>query len=221
MKKIRDYFSNLIKGVKKIVKDLPRHRCLQNRKRNILIVTVVAVILLAVLLARFVLIAALVNGRPISRIAIIQGLEKQYGQTILDNLIDKNLAYQEAGKLKISVSQDEINTELQKIGDVLKNQNITLQDALASQGLTQSQLVEQIRFQKTVEAILTPKITVSDQEIKDYFTKNKDVFDKKATLESVKDQIKEQLFQEKLTTEYKTWIADLRAKAKINYFVNY
>lgn len=228
MKNIKKYTSNLIGNFKKKVelgkktlRDIPKHPCFKDKRRNIIILVAVILIVLAILLARFVLVAALVNGWPISRINIIQGLEKQYGTEALDNLISRNLVYQEAKNLKVNITQNQIDEEIKAIEDVLQKQNVTLDQALAAQGLTKDQLAEQIKFQKTVEAILMPKIAISDEEIKTYFTENRDYFDKKATVETVKDQIKEQLFQEKLTTEYQTWLTDLKAKAKIRYFVNY
>jgi hypothetical protein len=228
MKKIKKYFLDVAKNLKrkiefgkKTLKNISKHSYFKNRRRNIVVLTIAIILILIILLARFIFVAALVNGWPVSRIKILQGLEKQYGQEVLDNLISRNLVYQEARNLKISISQTEIDDEIKAIEDILLKQNVTLEQALISQGLTQKDLEDQIKFQKTVEAILTSKINISDEEIKDYFAQNKDYFDKGATLETVKDQIEEQLFQDKLTTEYQTWISDLKVKAKIRYFVNY
>ena len=228
MKKVKKIINILLKNlgkkaqvIKNYFKNLLNCKCFKNKKLNIIVIVVTTLIILSVLLLRFLFVAALVNGWPVSRLNIIQGLEKQYGAEVLDNLINKKLVYQEAKTLKITITQEQIDNEVKAIEDVLQKQNVTLDQALTSQGVTKDELIEQIKFQKTVENILTPKITISDEEVKTYFTENKDFFDKKATLETVKDQIVEQLFQEKLTAEYKTWIADLKAKAKINFFVNY
>ncbi len=228
MKRIKKILDGLLKklgnksqAAKRSLQNLLKCKCFKNRRRNIIVLVVVIFLLLAILLSRFVLVAALVNGWPVSRLSIVQGLEKKYGAEALDNLVSRNLVYQEAKNLKVVISQSDIDQEIKAIENALGKQNVTLDQALTSQGLTKDELVEQIKFQKTVEEILTPKITISDEEIKTYFTENKDYFDKKATVETVKAQIEEQLFQEKLTTVYQAWIAELKAKAKINYFVKY
>lgn len=228
MKNIKKYLTNISKNIKKNIekgkqsfRNLSKIKYLQNKKRNIIVLTVLGIILLTFVLLRFVFVAALVNGWPVSRLNIVQGLEKQYGAQVLDNLVSRSLVYQEAKNLKINVTQEQIDTELKNIEDILQKQNVTLDQALASQGLGKNELIEQIKFQKTVEEVLTPRISITDEEIQNYFTQNKDYFEKGATAKSVEDQIKEQLYQEKLTEEYQVWIADLKAKAKINYFVNY
>jgi CRISPR/Cas system type I-B associated protein Csh2 (Cas7 group RAMP superfamily) len=98
---------------------------------------------------------------------------------------------------------------------------MSLDEALSLQNQSKNDLVEQIKIQKTVEKILADKIVVTDEEVKDYFQKNKDLFEKGATLEEVSSEIKNQLAQSKLSSEYQAWISDLKAKASINYFVNF
>ena len=82
-------------------------------------------------------------------------------------------------------------------------------------------LVEQITIQKSVEAILCQKINISDEDISKYFEENKELLQKDAKLEDVREDIRKQLFQQKLNEEYTKWIAELKGKAKILYFVNF
>ena len=72
-----------------------------------------------------------------------------------------------------------------------------------------------------IEKLLADKVKVSGEEIKEYYDKNKDMFDKTKTFEELKDDIKDQVYQGKLSQEYKKWIQDIRSSAKINYFVNF
>jgi foldase protein PrsA len=172
-------------------------------------------------LSRSLFVAALVNGKPITRYSLVRDLEAQGGKATLNNLIEKSLIFQEAAKASVKVDTATVDGEIKKIEDNLKTQNLTLDEALTARGLTRDSLSEQIKIQKTVEGLLSSKISTTDDEIKTYFDQNKTLFDKAAKLDDVKEQIKEQLITQKLSAEYQKWIADLKAKAKINYFVNF
>ncbi len=166
----------------------------------------ILILIIIVLAVRFFVIAAVVNGQPITRIKLIQELERQGGQSILDNLIEKSLVFQEANNQKISVSQEELDSEVKSIEDYIKGQGLSLDEALSARGQTRTDLIEQIKLQKLVEKMLSSKISVTDEEIKEYFSANGSLYDKGTKLESVKDEIKATLFQQKLSEEYNTWI---------------
>ena len=158
-------------------------------------------------------VAAVVDGHPISRFALIHELEKQDGSQVLSALVSKQIVAEEARKNNIVVTQADIDAEISKIETTIKSQGQTLDDALASQGWTRADLEDQVKTQIIVERILADKVKVSDQEIDDYIktTKSTDSRDNIATL----------LKQQKLTTEYQTWIAGLMAKAKVEYWVKF
>src|SRR3989344_199431 len=58
------------------------------------------------------IVAATVNGAPISRLSIIRQLEKTSAKQVLDEMINKKLIESEAAKKGITVSNDEIKAEL-------------------------------------------------------------------------------------------------------------
>lgn len=170
---------------------------------------------------RSVFIAAIVNGKVIPRLTVLTISEKQSGKLALDNLVDKSLIFSEAKKQKVDISKTMIEEEIKKIEDILAKQNTTLDQALEVGRQTRKDLEEQIKIQKTVETILGQKINISEEEINDYFSKNKEFFGKNAKLDTFKGQIKDEIYKQKLTSEYATWIEDLRAKAKIFYFLKF
>jgi len=181
------------------------------------------IILIAILLAltKSLFVAAIVNGTPISRLAVVRQLEKQGGTEALNTFIERTLIFGEAKKQGVSVSKEVIDSQLTSIEELLKGQGLTLDEALEARWQTRSELTEQIRIQKTVEAILFQKINVSEEEIAAYFEENRELLDEGATLEDVKEDIRNQLSQQKLNAEYQNWIGELKAKAKIFYFVNF
>jgi len=165
-------------------------------------------------------IAATVNGSPISRLAIIQKLEKDSGKNLLESLIIEKLVQNEVNAKKIVVSNDEINGEIKKIEDQIAAQGTTLDAALASQGMSKEDLKKQVILQKEVEKLVADKINVTDEEAAQYIKDNKIPIPKgqEATTTA---QIKDELRNQKLSTEGNALITALKSQARIHYFVNY
>lgn len=185
-------------------------------------VIIAAIIVLAALAFAYkgLFVAATVGSSPISRLAVIQKLEKSLGKSVLDSLVVEKLIQQEAKAKKIVVSGDEINEEIKKIEEQMTQQGFTLKDELSAQGMTMNDFKKQILLQKQVEKLLTDKIKVTDEEAAQYIKDNSIPMPKgqEATTTS---QIKDDLQNQKLSLESSALIKDLRAKAKIRYFVNY
>ena len=188
-------------------------------KTVIIIVVIIALGVLAYVY-KGLFIAATVNGSPISRLAIIQELEKASGKDLLDSLIIEKLVQNEANAKKIIVSNDEINGEIKKIEDQIVAQGATLDAALAAQGMSMEDLKKQIIFQKEVEKLVVDKINVTDEEVAQYIKDNQ-VSIPEGQEAATNDQVKNELRNQKLNTEAQALISDLKAKAKIRYFVNY
>jgi foldase protein PrsA len=213
---------NIAKEGIKTVKNLTKKIKLPKfGKKGIIALSVILGLIVIALLVRFFFIAAVVNGKPIGRIEVLSIAQKQGGKTILDSLIDQSLVFQEGKKQKINISKTQIDAEVKTIEDTLNAQNITLEDALSMSNQTRDELNEQVKVQLIVEGILGPKIAVTDEEVQDYYTTNKAYFAANAKLTDLKPQIQDAIYKQKLTNEYTTWIAVLRAQAKILYFVNY
>lgn len=181
------------------------------------------VIILAVLVFSFkgLFVAALVNGEPITRIAVLSELEKQGGKQALASLVNQALILQEARKKNVQVSQAEIDKAVKQIEDSLKTQGQNLDTALAVQGMTKQDFQMQLKLRSLVEKLLADKIAVTDQEIAEYIEKNKDTLPANLKEDEIKKGVKEQLRQQKMASASQTWLQELNKNAKINYFVNY
>ena len=170
--------------------------------------------------------AASVNGRLISRFSVIKSLEKQGGKTTLDTIILKTLINQEAKKRKVDVTEKELDTELLKIESNVTSQGTTLEALLLQQGMTKKDLANEIKLQLLVTKMVSDKVSVTEKEIDDYLAGQKEQFSLSSTTEEAapeitKEQAKEAVKQQKLQTEIQTFVADLKAKDKINYFIKY
>lgn len=193
-------------------------------KENKLLSIGFIVILVAFMFGYFLkgfFVAALVNGKPISRIRVIRELEKTQGLAVIDNIVTEELIRQEARKLKISVSKADVDAEIATIEESLKSQSQNLDEILAAQGMTRSELVKNIELQKLIEKILTDEVTVTDEEVQKYIDDNKASFPEGTNMEEVKTLVKQQLVQQKVSSEFQAWIDGVKKASKINILVKY
>lgn len=179
-----------------------------------------AIVIAAIFYARSVFVAATVDGTPITRLSVIRQLEKQGGKNVLDALIAEYLIEHEAAQKGITVSEDDINQEVQKISASVVAQGGTLEAALAQKGLTQDDLHKNIRVQKMIEKLLADKLQITQQEIDKFIADNK-VAIPKGQEAQMNAQVVSQLRNQKLNQEAGILIGALKAKASITQYVNY
>lgn len=190
-------------------------------KRRLLWLVIVFALALLLYQYKGALVAATVNGKPVSRYELIRELERQSGEEALDSLITKQLIVQEAAKNGVSVTEDEVRSEIEQIEQSISAQGMTLDEALELQGQSRAALEESIRLNKLMEKLISSDISVSDEEVSQYYEQNKELLGENAKFEDMKEDIKQQLYQQKLSERASQWLGDLKNNAKINYFVSF
>jgi len=140
------------KKIKKATNKLLNKKALN--KKALIALLVVFVLVATGLLLKKELVVATVNGQPISRLTLIREMEKSSGKQVLEGLIGRTLILQEAKKQNASISQEEIDQEMEKIEENLKSQGQDLNQLLSFQGIAKTELEEQIRIQKLVEKLV-------------------------------------------------------------------
>ena len=170
--------------------------------------------------AKFFL-AASVNGQLVSRLSVIKALEKQGGRKILDDMILKILITQEAKKRKITVTKKDLDAEIKKIETNITSQGMTLDQLLQQQGMSKSDLIEEVNIQMLLTKMIGDSIKVSEKEIDEYIDLQKKQLPEDSTQEFPREQVKATINQQKLQEKAQSFIAELKAKAKINYFIEY
>lgn len=192
----------------------------KNKKIAYIILAVILIGAIIYALKGFV-IAAMVNGEPVSRLTVISELEKQSGKAALDAIITRKLIVQEAQKKNIVVSQKDIDAEVKKIESQFAGQGQKLDDLLAAQGLSKTKFLDEVRIQLLVQNILGNSAKVSDKEFTDFLAQNSQMLEAETDQDAAKVKLRAQLEQQKLGQKYQEWIANLRKSAKIQYLVNY
>ncbi len=211
--------SSVVESVSKSSAQAPSRSLRLKRSHAVTIIGILIIVSL-IYLGRNLIVAAMVNGQPISRLAVVAELEKQGGKSALDSLITKQLILQEAKKKNIVVSQGDIDAELKNISANLEQQGQKLDQVLALQGMTKEQLVDQIKLQKMLEKMVG-KIEVTDKEVDEYITSNQESLPQDQDEKTMKTNVKSSLLQQKTNTKAQELLENLRKNAKINYFVQY
>jgi len=191
----------------------------ERTKKYLIIVLAIICLVLFLYSYKHLFIVATVNNRPVTRLALIQELEKQAGQQVLDTLITKSLILQEADKQNIRIGPERIEEKMKEIEEQVKSQGADLDTLLQEQGQTRKSLGEEIRIQLIVEEILGKDIEVTEAELENYFEENKEFLGEDASFEEIKEDLREELKQQKTNERITSWLEELRQNAKINYFL--
>lgn len=163
------------------------------------------------------LVAALVNGRPIFRWQLTRVLTSRFGGQTLESMISQALIDAEAKKAGITVSQTDI---AQKESDLVKSLggDVSIDDILKYQGMTKADFEDQLRLQLTVEKLLGKDITITDADIDNYIATSGSLL--AATNEAgLREEAKQTIFSQQINDKLQTWFTDLRSKAKILRFL--
>lgn len=176
----------------------------------------IILIAIALFLTKSFFIAAVVNNHPIFRWQLDRELEKKYGAQFLDNLVTENLINQEAGKLKVNITKDDINKEVESVKQTLP-QGTDLETALKSQNMTMDDFLKQVKIKLQAEKILNPKISITDDEIQKFASESAAYLSSSDSAKQ-KEEATVLLRQQKLGDAFSAWIQELKAKAKILEF---
>jgi hypothetical protein len=172
-------------------------------------------------------------------VADVNGQKLYYGELVkrhefdltVDNVITQMLIRQEAEKQGIKVTEEEIKKKLDPYkGSFGKpNEWVTY---LHDNGLTEQDIIDQIKLSVMWEKLLTKQVTVTDDEEKKEFDSNPDMWKnivgsekkpaltpdqiKSLTFNDIKDSMREKLAQRKASGMSGDFIANLREKANID-----
>ena len=204
-----------------LVADLQKKVIDPKNRRSLILAIIVIVLILAIYLGKSLFVAALVNGQPVSRLAIIHDLEKQSGKAALDAVVTRMLVFQEATKKNIEASEKDIDAEIAKIRSQFQAQGQNLDQLLATQGLTKEKFRDEVKVQILVTKILGNQVKVTDKEFNDFLSKNQDLLASEKDQNAAKASLRQQMEQQKLAQKYQEWIATVKKNAKVTTFVNY
>lgn len=167
--------------------------------------------------------AARVNGKHISRLSVVRELERRGGSDVLQELVSKELIFQEGRKQEIEVSDEVVDSEIKLFEERLgiPDSGQSLDDVLSGQGLTRDDLIEQIKIQKIAEAALGDQLDVSEEELDEYIAANEALLGEDTPPEEAKEIAREQLKATKFAPAFQAWLTALQDTAKVDYLIEY
>ncbi|MFJ8247768.1 peptidylprolyl isomerase [Peribacillus asahii] len=173
---------------------------------------------------------ATVDGNKITKEELYDELVASYGTDTLNTLITNKVVELEAKKQNVTVSDEDIQKEL----DVLTEQygdEETLKSQLEASGSSMDDLKDDIVQYLQTRKLIEPSIKITDEEIKKYFEENKDslgqaeqveashiLVEDKATAEEVLKKLKNGGDFAELAKEYSTDEGSAANGGSLGYF---
>ncbi|MBW4841321.1 MAG: peptidylprolyl isomerase [Paenibacillaceae bacterium] len=118
---------------------------------------------------------ATVNGVEITKDRLFDELAASGGEQALTNLINQELVNQEATKKNITVTDADIDAEIESYKTQFGSED-ALNQALVQYGMTLDDLRKQVVMELKLTKLLEPQIKVTDEQIKETFESYKDSF---------------------------------------------
>jgi foldase protein PrsA len=149
-------------------------------KENKKLVSIIAVLILAIgVFLSFALpkdkAVAKVDGEAISKDELYDVMVEQYGAATVEQLIADKIVATEAKKEKVSITDEELNEEVDKLKESYGGEDVFNQ-MLESNNTTVDVLKEDLKNYLTIRKLLEPQIEITDEELQTYFEENKDSF---------------------------------------------
>jgi foldase protein PrsA len=118
---------------------------------------------------------AIVNGEEITQDELYQEMVKQHGEAALDQMISERLVEQAAAKAGVKVTEEDLNKEIETIRKNFSTE-AEFEQALTQYGLTVETLKEDLKTKVKLNKILEKEITVTDEEMQQFFEQNQQSF---------------------------------------------
>jgi foldase protein PrsA len=175
-------------------------------------------------------VVAKVGQKSITKDNLYTFFVEQNGEAALDTLITKNVIEQEVEKEKVSVSEKDVDAELQELIDSYGGEE-TFNQQLATSGLTMEDVEEDVKTNLQIEKLLESRIKITDEEMQTYFDENKDTFAKtkqvkashilvadEATAKEVKEKLDAGEDFAELAKEYSTDTGSAESGGDLGFF---
>lgn len=184
-----------------------------------IIYLVIAVLALSALILanKKLLVAAVVDGKPIFSWELNGVMADRYGAQTLEGMISERLIASEANKQNVIVSPDDLKSREDEIVKGLGS-GMPLEELLKIQGLSKAEFDRQITLQLTVQKLLGKDLVITQEEVDQYVATNRATLlaTEEAALQS---EAKQAILDMKIGEKLQPWFNALKAKAKILRFL--
>lgn len=207
----------------------------KGRGKRLILVIGIPLILLMALITYYLTVpkadnyVAKINGEKITQSELNKELVSQYGTDVLSTLITNKVIELEAVKKKITVSDKEIQAELDDLQNSYGGKE-AFEAALESNAMKLQDAKDNIKTYLTTTKLIEPTIDITEKELKTYFKENKDTFSQEEQVQAshILVEDKETAKEEKkikkgedfaeLASEYSTDTASASNGGNLDYF---
>ncbi len=161
--------------------------------------------------------AAVVNGKPIFSWQLNNTLRTKYGQQTLEGMIGESLIESEAKKSGVVITATDIQGKQKEILSSLGTE-VNLEDFLKFQGMTESDFNQQLKVQLTVEKLLTRDLAIAETDIDNYIATNRALLTATEPA-SLREEAKKAIIGNTVSEKLQTWFLELRQKSNVMKFL--
>jgi parvulin-like peptidyl-prolyl isomerase len=194
-----------------------------SRKTSYIILLALGVVVLLFAANKY-LIVAWVDKNPVTVFEYYNTLSKRYGKDVKEELIVQKLLESESKSKGIAVSNDELDAEIKKIEEQQGGAD-KLQQILQAQNISEDEFHRLVKLQLMRTKLFADSAMVTDQDVDQYITENKDAFAPTAdangqttdpkTDQKLRDSIKDQLKQQKTNASFSAWLQGARQSDRV------
>lgn len=180
---------------------------------------IVALLALSALLLanKGMLLAAVVDGKPIFSWELNRVLVDRYGKQTLEGMLSERLIAGEARKQGIVVAPSDVASREEEIVKGLGS-GMSLEEILKIQGLSKDEFDRQITMQLTVQKLLGKDLIITDADVDNYIATNRALL--VATEEAaLRAEARQAILDAHIGNKLQSWFNELKAKAKILRFL--
>ena len=172
-------------------------------------------LILYTLYSKGVLAVAFIGGEPITVPQIVGYYRQEKTGNVLERVIAQKVLAYEAKKRNITVSVEEVRSEMDRIEKEAIENGKTLAQLLKEKDETATQLEKDIRTDLLVYKMLSEDIEITDDEIDDFISKNPELY-KNLGEQEARQRVKKLLLDNEIRNVYDTWTPEANAAGPVN-----
>lgn len=156
---------------------------------------------------------AKIGNVSISQHELYEQMKKESGASVMSDLVAIELCRQEGAAQGITVSEQEVDAKVNPIKDKLKTPEKFQQYLKEKNFPNEKELRERIKMILLRDKLLEKAYPVTDEQIKEYYEKNKEKLGK--SLEEARPEITEKLQERNKRKNVDEWITQLKKKYNV------
>jgi foldase protein PrsA len=167
---------------------------------------------------------AVINGSRITKREWHNRLESAYGAGVASQMIEDQIIRLEAKKVDLTVEEEEIDEEIDKIIESIGGEEM-FNSALEANNITLNELRDQIEIDLLSTKILAPDLQYEDDDVIDFFNQYSDVIfpeetaeleeGEKLDFETYREEVEEIFIQQEVQMTKGSWMSEKMAEYSI------